>query len=105
VLACGGFESNPQLRLQYLGDGWDLVKVRGTRFNMGTMLLAAIAAGAAPAGHWGGAHASPLDALAPPVGELHLTDRMSRYSYPYALLVNRAGLRFVDEGEDEVWLT
>jgi tricarballylate dehydrogenase len=105
VLASGGFESNPQLRLRYLGEGWDLVKVRGTRFNMGTMLLQAIAAGAAPAGHWGGAHASPLDSDAPPVGELHLTDRLSRYSYPYSVLVNRAGDRFVDEGEDEVWLT
>src|SRR3954471_2333364 len=105
VLACGGFESNPELRLRYLGEGWDLVKVRGTRFNMGTMLMQALAAGAAPAGHWGGAHASPLDAHAPDVGELSLTDRMSRYSYPYCLLVNQAGERFVDEGEDEVWLT
>ena len=105
VLACGGFESNPQLRLQYLGEGWDLVKVRGTRFNQGTMLMQAIDSGAAPAGHWGGAHASPLDWEAPPVGELQLTDRLSRYSYPYAVLVNRFGDRFVDEGEDEVWLT
>ncbi len=105
VLACGGFESNPELRLRYLGAGWDLVKVRGTRFNQGTMLMQALAAGAAPAGHWGGAHASPLDAHAPDVGELSLTDRMSRYSYPYCLLVDRDGRRFVDEGEDEVWLT
>ena len=105
VLASGGFESNPELRLRYLGSGWDLVKVRGTRFNMGTMLMRALDAGAAPAGHWGGAHASPLDAHAPDVGELSLTDRMSRYSYPYCLLVNRAGDRFVDEAEDEVWLT
>ncbi len=105
VLACGGFESNPELRLRYLGAGWDLVKVRGTRFNMGSMLMQALAAGAAPAGHWGGAHASPLDAHAPDVGELSLTDRMSRYSYPYCLLVDRDGNRFVDEGEDEVWLT
>ncbi|MDH4148246.1 MAG: FAD-binding protein, partial [Acidimicrobiia bacterium] len=105
VLGCGGFESNPEMRLRYLGEGWDLVKVRGTRFNMGTMLMQALAAGAAPAGHWGGAHASPLDSNAPPVGELHLTDRLSRYSYPYSVLVNRHGDRFVDEGEDEVWLT
>lgn len=105
VLACGGFESNPELRLRYLGEGWDLVKVRGTKFNMGHVLMAALAAGAAPSGHWGGAHASPLDAHAPDVGELSLTDRMSRYSYPYCLLVDRDGKRFVDEGEDEVWLT
>ena len=36
VLACGGFESNPEMRARYLGPGWDLAKVRGTRFNMGS---------------------------------------------------------------------
>lgn len=105
VLACGGFEANPEMRLRYLGEGWDLVKVRGTRFNMGTMLQQALTAGAQPVGHWGGCHASPLDADAPKVGDLSLTDKMSRYSYPYAILVNVDGQRFVDEGEDEVWLT
>jgi tricarballylate dehydrogenase len=69
------------------------------------MRMHALAGGAAPGGHGGGAHASPLDAHAPDVGELSLTDRMSRYSYPYCLLVDRDGNRFVDEGEDEVWLT
>ena len=105
VLACGGFEANPEMRLRYLGSGWDLVKVRGSRFNMGVMLTQALLAGAQPAGHWGGAHASPLDAGAPAVGDLRLTDKMSRYSYPYSLLVNMAGARFVDEGSEEVWLT
>lgn len=105
VLGSGGFESNPQKRLQYLGTGWDLVKVRGTAFNMGTMLDAALDAGAAPSGHWSGAHASPLDADAPPVGQLSLTDKLSRYSYPYCVLLNRDGERFVDEAADEVWLT
>ncbi|MQB02120.1 MAG: FAD-dependent oxidoreductase [Actinobacteria bacterium] len=105
VLASGGFEANPEMRLRYLGAGWDLVKVRGSRFNMGTMLTQALNAGAQPAGHWGGCHASPLDADAPDVGDLRLTDKMSRYSYPYGLLVNVEGRRFVDEGEDEVWLT
>ncbi|MGF1599405.1 MAG: FAD-dependent tricarballylate dehydrogenase TcuA [Acidimicrobiales bacterium] len=105
VLASGGFESNPQKRLQHLGPGWDLVKVRGTAFNMGTMLDAALSAGAAPAGHWSGAHASPLDADAPPVGQLSMTDKLSRYSYPYSILLNQNGERFVDEASDEVWLT
>ena len=93
------------MRLRYLGPGWDLVKVRGTRFTVGAMLTKAMLAGAQPVGHWGGAHAVPVDASAPPVGDLRLTDKMSRYSYPYALLVNREGQRFVDEGEAQVWLT
>jgi tricarballylate dehydrogenase len=105
VLAAGGFESNPEMRLRYLGPGWDLVKVRGTAFNQGAMLTKAMLAGAQAVGHWGGAHAAPIDAAAPPVGDLKMTDKYSRYSYPYALLVNRDGVRFVDEGEKQVWLT
>ncbi|GAA2207352.1 FAD-dependent tricarballylate dehydrogenase TcuA [Nonomuraea monospora] len=105
VLASGGFEANPEMRLRYLGPGWDLVRVRGTRFNTGTMLTQALLAGALPAGHWGGCHASPQDAAHPPVGDLRMTDKLSRYSYPYAILVNAEGRRFVDEGETEVWLT
>lgn len=104
VLACGGFEANPEMRLRYLGPGWDLVKVRGSRFNMGTMLAQALHSGAQPAGHWGGCHASPQDAAHPPVGDLRLTDKLSRYSFPYSILVNRDGDRFVDEGENEIWL-
>jgi len=105
VLAAGGFEANPEMRQRWLGPGWDLVKVRGSRFNMGTVLNAAMDAGAKPTGHWGGCHASPLDANAPDVGDLRVTDKMSRYSYPYALLLNSACERFVDEGENHVWLT
>jgi tricarballylate dehydrogenase len=72
---------------------------------MGTVLTAAMAAGAQPAGPWGGCHAVPLDAGAPTVGDQRLTGKMRRYSYPYALLLNAFAQRFVDEGEDEVWLT
>src|SRR5918994_627950 len=46
VLACGGFESNPELRARYLGPGWDLAKIRGTRFNMGDGLMMALRVGA-----------------------------------------------------------
>lgn len=105
VLGAGGFESNPEMRLRYLGDGFDLAKVRGTRYNMGGMLRKAIAAGARPTGHWGGAHAVPLSSAAPDVGDLKYTDKFSRYSYPYSILVNNNGERFVDEGETHVWLT
>lgn len=105
ILASGGFEANPEMRRRYLGGGWDLVKVRGTRFNMGTMLRQALEIGAQPAGHWGGCHATPVDASAPAVGDLAMTDKTSRYSYPYGILVNIDGQRFIDEGENQVWLT
>lgn len=101
ILACGGFEANPEMRMRYLGEGWDLVKVRGTRFNMGAMLERALEVGAQPTGHWGSCHASPQDADSPEVGDLALTDKMSRYSYPYGLLINTEGERFIDEGEDQ----
>ena len=35
VLASGGFEANPEMRTRYLGPGWELAKVRGSRFNVG----------------------------------------------------------------------
>ncbi len=46
ILASGGFESNAELRARYLGPGWDMAKVRGTRFNMGKGLLMALDVGA-----------------------------------------------------------
>lgn len=99
ILASGGFEANPEMRLRYLGSGWDLVKVRGTRFNKGSMLDEALRAGAQSAGHWGGCHATPVAADAPDVGDLEVTDKTGRHSYPYGVLVNRAAERFLDEGE------
>ncbi|WP_162606518.1 FAD-dependent tricarballylate dehydrogenase TcuA [Jiangella asiatica] len=99
ILACGGFEANPEMRLRYLGPGWDLVKVRGSRFNKGTMLDQALRAGAQAIGHWGGCHATPVAADAPAEGDLAITDQTGRHSYPYGLLVNALGQRFVDEGE------
>ncbi|MGO1561450.1 MAG: FAD-dependent tricarballylate dehydrogenase TcuA [Actinomycetaceae bacterium] len=105
VLGAGGFEANPQMRQRWLGPGWDLAKVRGTRFNQGVMLNHALNNGAQPAGHFGGCHASPLDYDAPPVGDLRYTDKMSRYSYPYSIMVNREAERFIDEASDHVWMT
>ncbi len=57
VLACGGFEANPEWRTRYLGAGWELAKVRGSRFNMGDGLKMALDIGACPYGNWSGRHA------------------------------------------------
>ncbi|MCJ1301806.1 hypothetical protein MMC08_004607 [Hypocenomyce scalaris] len=101
ILGCGGFEANPRMRRQYLGEGTDLINVRGTRFNTGTMLGRALAAGAQASGHWGGYHSSPQDVKSPRMGDLNLLDNMSRYSFSYCIMVNLKGQRFVDEGENE----
>jgi len=100
VLACGGFEANPEWRARYLGRPWDHAKVRGTRYNTGDGLRMAIEVGALPHGQWTGCHSTPIDADAPPHGDRKLTDKTNRLSYPYGVLVNGRGVRFFDEGED-----
>ncbi|GBD10515.1 Fumarate reductase flavoprotein subunit [bacterium HR23] len=102
ILACGGFEANAAMRNSYLGPGWDLVKVRGVPFNTGDGLRMALDIGAWPYGHWSGCHSTPQDLNRPPyslrVGAS--SGEFSRYAYPYGILVNIYGQRFVDEGED-----
>ncbi|KAL3424381.1 fumarate reductase flavoprotein subunit [Phlyctema vagabunda] len=105
ILACGGFEASPRLRRQYLGEGWDLVSLRGTRFNTGTMMEKAVRVGAGVAGHFGGCHATPHDLNAPQILDPKDTDKMSRYSFPYSVMVNLDGRRFMDEGENHFSLT
>ena len=100
ILAAGGFEANTEMRTRYLGPGWDLAKVRGTRFNTGDAIRAAIDAGAQPFGHWSGAHAVAWDLNAPPTGNRVVADLYQKHSYPYGLIVNLDGVRFVDEGAD-----
>lgn len=100
VLACGGFEANAEMRARYLGPGWDLAKVRGSRFNTGDGLTMALAAGAQPYGHWSGCHAVSWERYAQDFGDLALTPQYQRHSYPLCIMVNRDGRRFVDEGAD-----
>jgi tricarballylate dehydrogenase len=100
VLASGGFESNTEWRTRYLGPGWDLAKVRGTRFNTGEGIRMALAIGAASAGNWSGCHAVGWDRNAPDFGDLAVGDGFQKHSYPLGVLINAAGERFVDEGAD-----
>src|SRR5215471_14872174 len=100
VLAAGGFQANAEWRARYLGPGWELAKVRGTRFNTGDAIRMALDAGAQPFGHWSGCHAVAWDLNAPPFGDLKVGDLFQKHSYPLGLIVNLEGRRFVDEGAD-----
>ena len=100
VLACGGFEANAEMRTRYLGPGWDLAKVRGTRFNTGAGIKMALDIGAMPYGNWSGCHAVGWDYNAPEFGDLAVGDNFQKHSYPFAIMVNADGVRFCDEGAD-----
>jgi tricarballylate dehydrogenase len=100
VLASGGFEANAAWRAQYLGPNWDLAKVRGSRFNTGEGIRMALAAGASPAGNWSGCHAVGWERNAPEFGDLVVGDQFQKHSYPFGIMVNAHGERFVDEGAD-----
>ena len=100
VLACGGFESNPEMRTRYLGPGWELAKVRGTRFNTGDGIRMALDIGAQPYGHWSSCHAVAWDLNAPTFGDRNVADLFQKHSYPLGIVVNTDGKRFLDEGAD-----
>ena len=100
VLASGGFEANAEWRTRYLGPGWDLAKVRGSRFNTGDGIRMALDAGAMPWGNWSGAHAVGWDLHAPPFGDLSVGDAFQKHSYPLSVMINAHGRRFLDEGAD-----
>jgi tricarballylate dehydrogenase len=100
VLASGGFEANAEWRSRYLGPGWEMAKVRGTRYNTGDGIRMALDAGAMPWGHWSGAHAVGWDLNAPPYGDIRVGHGFNKHHYHLGIMVNAAGERFVDEGAD-----
>ncbi len=100
ILASGGFQANTEWRTRYLGPGWDLARVRGTRHNTGDGIRMALDVGALATGNWSGSHAVGWDFNAPPFGDLKVGDGFQKHSYPFGIMVNSRGERFVDEGAD-----
>jgi tricarballylate dehydrogenase len=100
VLACGSYESNPEMRARYLGVNWDMAKVRGTCFNMGAGVRMALEAGARPHGNYSGCHSVAWDYNAPAYGDISVGDQFQKHNYPYGILVNARGERYVDEGKN-----
>ncbi|MEM6499377.1 MAG: FAD-dependent oxidoreductase, partial [Pseudomonadota bacterium] len=61
ILACGGFESDENLRADLIGPDWSVAKVRGTPHNTGDGLRMAQELGAMRYGRFDGCHATPMD--------------------------------------------
>jgi tricarballylate dehydrogenase len=103
IVCSGGFQANAEMRARYLGPNADLMKVRGSKHNTGEVLHMLLALGVKSAGHWQGAHMSPIDGKAPDVETPAMSDgrgnSMNRYDYQFGITVNALGQRFYDEGE------
>lgn len=97
VLASGGFQGNPEMMTQYLGARAAKVRpvARGGYYNRGEGIRMALAAGAAPAGEFGSYHAEPVDPRS-------LQAEAVVFIYPYGILVNKEGRRFINEAPGTV---
>ncbi len=100
VIASGGFQASPEMRTRYLGPGWEMARARGSRFNTGEGIKMAMDIGASSYGNWSGCHAVGWDYNAPEFGDLDVGDGFQKHSYPWGIMVNATGRRFVDEGAD-----
>jgi tricarballylate dehydrogenase len=101
ILACGSFEANEKMRQQYMGAEWGKAIVRGTEHNTGDGISMAIAIGAQRYGQWKDCHSIGTDYNAPKVGDFTKPgDIFKKHSYPYGIMLNKEGKRFIDEGAD-----
>jgi tricarballylate dehydrogenase len=89
VIASGGFEGNPEMMTRYVGRSVRTVALGG-QHNRGEGIEMALAVGAQAAGDWSQFHAEPVDPRS-------AREEAVVMLYPYALLVDGAGRRFLDE--------
>lgn len=92
VLASGGYQGNPEMLARYMGNRARHIRpvARGGYYNRGEGIRMALEAGAAAAGDFGSYHAEPVDPRS-------RQPEAVVFIYPYGVLVNRRGERFLDE--------
>jgi len=99
VAACGGFQAD----LDWLARAWGRAArnflIRGTPYNRGLVLKDLLAQGIETVGDAAQCHAVAIDGRAPKF-DGGIVTRLD--CVPFAVVVNRHGARFYDEGED-VW--
>lgn len=95
VLACGGFEGNPEMLTRYIGPrAWELPLIApGVANNRGDALRMALSVGADTAGAFDGIHAEPVDRRSKAADAV-------LYGFPAGIFVNDHAERFIDEGAD-----
>jgi tricarballylate dehydrogenase len=100
ILACGGFQANKELMTRYVGKHAYRVPPisRGGQHNRGDGLRMAMDVGAATEGQFDLFHAEPKD----PRSEIAEAVVMT---FPYGIVVNTSGERFIDEASKTVDLT
>lgn len=97
VLGSGGYEGNAEMLARYVGPRALHIRpvARGGYYNKGEGIRMALDIGAAPCGDFASYHAEPIDprsGIAEP----------AIFIFPYGILVNREGRRFVDEAPGTV---
>lgn len=92
VLASGGYQGNTEMMTRYMGARAKHVRpvARGGYYNRGEGIRMALDAGAAPAGDFGSYHAEPVDPRS-------RQPEAVIFIWPYGVLVNKRGERFLDE--------
>ncbi|WP_281689999.1 FAD-binding protein [Pseudonocardia thermophila] len=95
VLACGGFEGNPEMLTQYIGkDAVDLPLIApGIKYNRGAGIRMAMEIGAGTAGQFDMVHSELVDTRATKPDAVI-------WGHNYGIVVNEDCERFYDEGED-----
>ncbi|MGB7258969.1 MAG: FAD-dependent oxidoreductase [Pseudolabrys sp.] len=92
ILASGGFEGNPEMLCHYVGPRARYIRpvARGGYYNKGEGIRMALAIGATACGDFGSFHAEPLDPRSGATEPIVLV-------FNYGVLVNKLGVRFVNE--------
>jgi tricarballylate dehydrogenase len=92
ILACGGFQGNPEMVAHYLGPQGRYLRpvARGGYYDRGEGIRMALDIGAAPAGDYSDVHMQAIDPRSS-IPEPLVT------IFVLGILVNRDGMRFVDE--------
>ena len=93
ILAAGGFQGNDEMMAQYIGrDAYKIPPVsEGGLFNKGEAIRMALRVGAAGKGQFDSFHAETVDPRSK-------REEAGVMLFPYAILVNKQGERFTDEG-------